>query len=113
MGTLPSNLIDDAAMTIADGINTGEIAFKDGFQFLDIFKFITQILSIQVIVEQKEELLAQLKDYDLSERGVTIQKIQDKLTWEKPDAEALVGIIYDIIFALVRGVVFLSERNQA
>lgn len=111
MGTLPSNLIDDAAMVIADGINTGEIAFSDGFQFQDIFKFITPILSIQVIVEKKDELLAQLKDYDLTERGITIEKIQDKLSWEKPDAEELVGIIYDIVFAVVRGVIFLADRK--
>lgn len=109
---LPSNLIDDAALAIAEGINTGALAFDDGFQFQDVFKFIPTFLSVQEIVEHKDELLAQLKDYDLTERGATIQKIQDALNWEKPESEELVGIIYDVVFALVRGVIFLSSRNQ-
>ena len=108
---LPSNLIDDAALAIAEGINTGELKFSDGFQFQDVFAFIPTFLSVQTIVEHKDELLAQIKDYDLTERGVTIQKVQDKLNWEKPDSEELVGIIYDIIFAFVRGVIFLSNRQ--
>lgn len=113
MATLPSNLIDDAAMAIADGINTGALAFSDGFQFQDVFKFIPTFLSVQVIVEKKEELLAQLKDYDLTERGVTIEKIMDKLNWTEQRSEELVGIVYDVIFALVRGVIFLSEKPEA
>jgi hypothetical protein len=113
MATLPSNLIDDAALTIADGINTGAEAFKDGFQIQDLFKFIPTFLSAQTIVENKDELLAQLKDYDLAERGVTIGKIRDRFQWTNEKAEELVGIVYDVVFGIVRGVIFMAENKPA
>lgn len=113
MGTLPSNLVDDAVTAVIEGINTGVIAFKDGLQLQDIFKFIPTFLSIQVIVENKDELLAQLKDYDLNERQITIDKIKVTAEWNNEDAEEIVTIVYDAVFAIVRGVIFLSERNQA
>lgn len=110
MSNLPSNLIDDSVMAVAEGINTGIIAFADGFQFQDVFKFIPTFLSIQTIVENKDELLAQIKDYDLQERGVTIEKLKATLNLTNEQAEELVGIVYDVVFALVRLAIFLSAK---
>lgn len=66
-----------------------------------------------MIVEKKDELLAQIKDYDLNERSVTIEKIKATLNLTNEDAEELVGIAYDIVFGFVRGAIWLSNKNQA
>lgn len=110
MANLPSNLIDDSVMAVAEGINTGVLAFKDGFQFTDVFKFIPTFLSIQTIVENRDELLAQIKDYDLNERAITIDKLREKLTLSKERAEELVTIVYDVVFGIVRFAIFLGDK---
>lgn len=113
MEKLPSNLIDDSVVALATGLNKGVDVFKDGFQFQDLFQLIPTALSIQAIVENKEELLAQLKDYSLEERGKSIETLKTTLSFTGEKAEKIVGICYDAIFALVGGVIELSEGKAA
>jgi len=112
MANLPSNLIDDSIVALAEGINKGVDVFADGFQFTDLFQFIPTALNIQAIVEKKDELVEQLKDYSLEERAASIEKLKGALSFSE-DAEAITGIAYDVVFSLVRGVLYMAERSQA
>lgn len=113
MEQLPANLIDDSVIALATGINKGIDVFKDGFQFTDIFQFIPTALSVQAIVENKDALIAQINDYSISERGVTIEKMKTALDLSNEKAEKIAGIAYDVIFALVSGVIELSDKDAA
>lgn len=111
MEQFPSDKIDAAVLTLCRGFNVGAKQFADGVQLQDAFAFLPIMFDVQASVEQREELVQQLKDYSINERAATIEKAKAELAISSEKAEAVVGHAYDLIFAGVN--LTLSLRSVA
>jgi hypothetical protein len=72
---------------------------SDGFKPADLFDFIDEAMQIQGVVASKDEIVAELNDLSLEERGQIIDAVAQKLNVGNDKAEGVVADAIDWLAA--------------
>src|SRR6187402_1763224 len=79
--------------------NEAHKAAADGFKPQDLFGFIDEVMQVQGVIATKAEILAEMNDLDLTERGEIITAVAEKLDVGNDKAEAIVADAIDWLAA--------------
>lgn len=76
---LGTDKLEAAILGLADVFNQGKESFSDGLQLKDAMDFFDDFMSVQNTIDNRVEVLAQLKDLDLIEQSGIVTKLEAKL----------------------------------
>jgi hypothetical protein len=78
-----------------------ESTSKDGFQIVELFSFLGELSQIPAIFADKDEIVAEFKDLDATERAELVAYIETELTLENKKVEAIIekslGVLISIL----------------
>lgn len=79
--------------------NQAHESFKDGFKAQDLFDFVDELMQVQGVLQTKDEVLAELNDLSLEERGQIIAAVAERLNVGNDVAEGIVADAIDWLAA--------------
>lgn len=92
------DMVKALAKTIIDAIEEGQAALEDGkFQITEIVNFFDDGLAIVKMYNNKETILAQLKDIDAEERKELAEYIKSEYDAPTAKADLVVDKVVDIL----------------
>lgn len=89
-------------LIITKSISNGEQAFKDGFQWPDVFVFIPELTQIPDIIKNKQLLADEIKDITPAGIKDLATFIETSLVLENKDIEESVEIVIEILVLVLK-----------
>jgi chaperonin GroEL (HSP60 family) len=78
-----------AVLLVVAFVNQGKDAFADGFQTMDLFKFLDEAMQVGEVAKTAKEVLAEIKDMDAAERAELVAAVKEALQ-ETKEVESVV-----------------------
>lgn len=91
-----------AVLLIVAFANQTHEAAQDGFKPSDLFGYIDEVMQVQDVVKTKAEIIEELNDLTLEERGQLIAAVAEKLEVGSDRAEAIVIDALDALAAIYK-----------
>lgn len=91
-------------LLVTKTVSTGEAAFKDGFQWTDIFTFVPELSQIPEIIKNKQALADEVKNLTPADLKDLATYIETNLVLENKKTEDIIESVIEIlvsVFALV------------
>lgn len=89
-------------------VKDGDLAFKDGFQWTDVFNFIPELTQIPVILKNKEAISAELKSLTPAEIADLGAYLEANLSLSNARVEGIIESVIEIGLAVIDLVVKLK-----
>lgn len=97
---MASENLKKVVLIITKMVTTGESAFKDGFQWPDVFSFIPELTQIPEIIKQKDALAAELKALNPVTLRELASFIEASLVLENKKTEDVIEAAIEVLAAV-------------
>lgn len=86
-----------------------ESTSKDGFQIVELFSFLGELSQIPDIFAHKDDIVAEFKDLDATERADLVTYIETELVLENKKVEGIIEAALGLLISLLQ----LVEKLKA